>query len=167
MGTHVLQRYIIEAQLLKAELKALCGDDEQALIDSLEGASNLDEVMERLDGLLLKDEGLVVAIKKQAETLTTRKQRLEKRIEVQKALAKKALEVAGWRSRECAFGTYTQARKAACLGNLDEAKIPSTFWLDQDPKLDRSALLTALKAGEKIPGAELEPDGTILQVRRT
>ena len=37
----------------------------------------------------------------------------------------------------------------------DEALVPSKFWKAQDPKLDKKAVLDALKGKEDVPGASL------------
>jgi hypothetical protein len=50
---------------------------------------------------------------------------------------------------------------------VDESHIPEAFWKPQQPKLDRRALLAALKAGEVIRGAALDNGGTALSVRTT
>jgi hypothetical protein len=48
---------------------------------------------------------------------------------------------------------------------LNEADIPSKFWKAQDPKLDRKAVLDALKAKEAVAGAELSNGGETIQIR--
>ena len=168
MTHHPLQRYIAEAEALKAELKAICGEDEQALVDTLEGATSLDKVVEALDASIFQDQNLLAGLKKGEEDIKARMERLKKRVEVQRSLVKKAFDVAGWNSpRVCVYGTFGTQPKPVALGKVEEAKITATrFWKEQDPKLDRVALLDALKAGEEIEGAELEPRTTVLTYRR-
>jgi len=48
---------------------------------------------------------------------------------------------------------------------LDERAIPEPFWKPQPPKLDRSALIAALKSGEMVPGASLGNGGITIAVR--
>jgi hypothetical protein len=48
-----------------------------------------------------------------------------------------------------------------------EVDLPARFYVEQNPKLDKKAVLDALKAGEKIPGAELSNGGESLQLRRS
>jgi hypothetical protein len=168
MSQHNVQRYIAEAAALKAELKVVCGEDEQALIDTLEGATSLDKVVETLDAGIFSDENLIAGLEKGLADIKARMERINKRVEVQRALAKKAFEVAGWnRSRECTYATIGLQNKPVALGKVEEAKITERrFWKDQDPKLDRKALLAALKDGEAIEGAELEPPTKVLTYRR-
>lgn len=170
MSLHPLQRYIVEAEALRAQLKAECGDDEQAIIDTLEGATDLDKVVEILDASIFRDESLIAGVDAEMaklKTLKLRKDRLEKRIETKYALAKKAFEVAGWnQARQTPLGTVSLTNKAPCLGPLEEAKIPVRYWKDQDPKLDRVGLLNDVKDGQKVPGASLAPPTKVLSIRR-
>jgi hypothetical protein len=46
-----------------------------------------------------------------------------------------------------------------------EESIPQSYWLPQPPKLDRQALLTQLKRGADIPGAQLSNPKPVLMVR--
>jgi hypothetical protein len=47
-----------------------------------------------------------------------------------------------------------------------EVELPSRFFVDQAPKLDKKAVLDALKAGEKVAGAELSNGGETIALRR-
>ena len=49
---------------------------------------------------------------------------------------------------------------------LDEAAIPARFWKPSDPKLDKKAVLDALKAGEAVPGTSLSNGGETIAIRR-
>ena len=165
MDVQAINRHLIEAEALRAELRLLC-DDEEVIVDTLEGATNLDKVLDSLDGAILEDETLVAAIKNGLDALQKRKERLQKRVEVRRALAKKVMEIAGWSKRVCPFGTYGLRPKPVCLGALEEAKIPPKWWVLGDPNVDRRSLMAALIAGEEVPGASLEAPSVILQVRR-
>jgi Siphovirus Gp157 len=48
---------------------------------------------------------------------------------------------------------------------LDEAILPAKFWKAQDPKLDKKAVLDALKAKEDVPGASLSNGGETISIR--
>jgi hypothetical protein len=50
---------------------------------------------------------------------------------------------------------------------VDDSQVPESFWRPQPPKLDRRALLAAVKAGQDIRGAALDNGGTALSVRTT
>ena len=46
-----------------------------------------------------------------------------------------------------------------------ESEIPADYWVPQPPKLSRSELLKALKAGSEVPGAYLGDPQPSLSVR--
>ena len=46
-----------------------------------------------------------------------------------------------------------------------EEDIPEWFWIPQDPKLDKRAILEAIKAGTAVAGAELSNTKVSLSVR--
>jgi hypothetical protein len=51
------------------------------------------------------------------------------------------------------------------LDVIDETKVPGRYFIPQAPKLDRSSLLAALKAGEPLDGAALLEGTPHIQVR--
>jgi hypothetical protein len=62
------------------------------------------------------------------------------------------------------FTASTRAGSPA-LVVIAEETIPEIYWLPQPPKLDRQGLLSELKRGATIPGAELGNPKQILMVR--
>ncbi len=68
------------------------------------------------------------------------------------------------RLREADFTLSLRATPASLLVD-DEAQIPDHYFVPQPPKLDRRALLDALKSGTSIPGASLSEPGRSLTVR--
>lgn len=153
------------AAALRKEIELLTDDDE-VVRDTLEGEIDLDDVLDHLIEGIGADEALIESIKLQTEQMGKRAQRLKERILMQRGLLSRALTIAGWERRERPLATLSLGKKAPCLGALDDAIIPARFWKQPDPKLDRDALLRALKNGEKIPGAALAEDAVVLHIRR-
>jgi hypothetical protein len=54
---------------------------------------------------------------------------------------------------------------APALVVMDEGAIPQPYWLPQDPKLNRVALLTGLKCGAEIAGVVLSNPEPVMSVR--
>ena len=116
-----------------------------------------------------EEETHIEAIKTFIKSLKERQDRKEQRKDGLRA----ALEIAfltAFEGREdkaktpTPFGTMTLAKDAPKLGDLDEPKIPSKYWVTPDPVpyLDKKALLAdakALPAKEEIPGAPLIKGG--------
>lgn len=122
-----------------------------------------------LDFLLSRigfDEAMIDTLGKQSKQISERVGRLKRRVETQRALVKKALELSGWGRCERPLATINLSPKQACLGDIDEAKVPLRFWKQPDPVLDRAALLVALNNNEDIPGAKLAPNDVVLHIRR-
>jgi len=119
--------------------------------------------------------------------------RIEARREIRRALMANALDVAELPNLVTAAGTITRKALPPKVIVVEEADIPARFYVPQEPKLDRTALLNALKEraaaiaertsepgalDEKeelatidrkhppIPGATLSNGGTTIQIRR-
>jgi len=185
--TRGLQREIEAARVLREQLAAL--NDEQLIVDSIEGETSLNEMiasMIRQDG---EDAAHVDALKAYADDMGKRKKRIEDRIETRRGLLAVALEMAGRKNAETAFGTITLGVTAPKVIVTEESEIPSSFWITPAPQLDKKELLAALKlqrdamqaaaafedadereaalrAIKKIPGAELSNGGVRITIRR-
>jgi len=61
--------------------------------------------------------------------------------------------------------TASLRRGAPTLEVLAEERIPPAYWKPQPPKLDRQALLVALKGGSEIDGAAIAAPEVQLSVR--
>ena len=153
---------------LQAAVMAMARDNEErADADGL--------VAQILDGLLPeKVEGycrLIAGIRAEADAYTPEIERLQARQATLKRSAEQlherlhgALSAAG--VDKIKAGTFTVAiqNSSPSAKITEEAAIPQTFWVEQAPKLDRKAILDALKAGELVPGAEIHR-GTHLRIR--
>ncbi len=178
---------LAQAESLRKEIETLTSDEE-VVRDTLEGEVDLDGLIDFLLADIGHNEAMIAAIKAQSETILNRAARLERRTEMARGFARKALEIAGWTSRERPLGTVSLAPKAPALGELDESKIPTDFWKEQAPKLDRGAVLDALKAHlaairaavergdtaeanrlkqqDPVPGAKLAPPAQVFKIRK-
>lgn len=82
----------------------------------------------------------------------------------------RVLKMGNGRKMERPLGTVSLNKKAASLGELDEPKIPSTYWKEPPPELDRKLLLDDAKLAKaenrEIPGVSLAPETQVLSIRR-
>lgn len=157
-------REIVNAQ----KIKAVIGDeanDPQLLLDMVEGETSLLECLTVLVEEIQEDEILLAGITEIATSLQVRKGRVEKTIETKRNIALMAMEKVGLPSVRLAAATLTVSPTPAKAVITDESLIPSKFWEAQDPKLNKTDLSSALRAGERIPGAELGNGGIKLTVR--
>lgn len=171
------------AAIALRETLASMTDDVDAIRDTIEGETNLHEVIARIDELILSDECLLDGIKAAKSSLDTRKERVEKRIDFYRGAIEQAMLIAEIRDKlELPTGTISLKKVPSKLEVTEEAKIASTFFTQPDPVLNKKAVLDALKAwrdecdaaeleGRELPpcpveGAELTAEGITLAIRR-
>lgn len=165
-----LRNATTEAETLRLNLLDVIGDDEIALLrDSIEGETDIHELIALAVEQVMTDRALIAGIASHAKRLADRKARIEHRVDVMCAALASAFEAAVLKSVETPSGTITlKAKPQACI-ITDEQRIPSSYFITPDPKLDKRALLADLKAADKdgrtIPGATLSNGGTTIQIR--
>jgi Gp157 protein len=139
--------------------------DEDDLRDTVEGATNLPGVLGSILRSRLSDLALMAALRTRVLDMQERFARIEYRAEKKRALVASVMERAG--IRKLTEPDFTASLREIPPGVIviEEGKIPEPFWKPQPPKLDRKALLAALKAGEVVPGATLGNGSATLAVR--
>ena len=101
-----------------------------------------------------------------SKTCKRGKRRISDRINAFKRTIKEAMETLETRKLERPACTISIGKKARQLQIVDEKMIPINFWIDQDPKLDKKALLNSLKAGNEIEGVQLDNGGETISFRK-
>jgi len=161
-----MEREIKAATILREQIIAAAGDDQDFIRDSLEGETSIFEMIDALVARDGEDGALIEGISNYIETVSNRLDRIKKRVEIRKALIGTALDLAEVKTRETPSGTVTRKATPATVIVTEESEIPSKFWRPQTPKLDKRALLQALNADEIIPGATLSNGGVTTQIKR-
>lgn len=146
-------------------LDAMPGLDDETLADTLEGLTDLHEMIAALTRSALLDQALATGLKQRISEMRERRGRLETR-----ALKKRDLVFGVMRDGQITKiidPEFTASlKKAAPAVSIDEESlIPKAFWEPQPPKLDRQAILAALKQGDVITGAHLVTGNYQLSVR--
>lgn len=153
------------ARDLLADMRDLLGDDADAIGMTVESETNLQEAMHAALKRLAELNGLMNGIVGMIANLKDRGERLEKQRDTIRELLCVAMETAGQKKLETPIGTVSLRAVPPKAEIIDEALIPSRFWKPQDPKLDRKAVLDALKAKEAIPGAMLSNGGVTISIK--
>ena len=135
------------------------------LTDTLEGLTDLREMLTEIIRSALDDEALVAGLSTRLSDMKARMERFEARARRKRELALKAMSGAEIPKLMVADFTASLRQGAPTLDVVEEAKIPAAYWKPQPPKLDRQGILSALKAGAVIDGAVLEPPRIQLSVR--
>jgi hypothetical protein len=161
-----MSREIDAARVLIEQIRALAGDDETLLFDTLEGETSIFELIAKLDAAEVEDQAAITGLDMMLDRLEARKRRIKAAIETKRSLIANALDMIGKKTHKTALGTITISASPITAVVTDESAIPSRFWRQPAPVLDKKALNDAVKAGEAISGAEKSNGGVRLQIRR-
>jgi hypothetical protein len=153
-------------QLLKERLAATYSvDDEKTLADTLEGITDLHEMIAAVIRSALVDEVLQAGLRTRIEQMRQRLTRLAERGLKKRQLALEAMNEAGLKKLEQPDFTASARLGAPPLVVTTERDIPESYMIPQPPKLDRQALTSDLRRGNHVPGACLGNPAPILTVR--
>jgi hypothetical protein len=153
-------------QLLKQRLLADYDNlDEETLADTLEGITDLHEMIAAVIRSALVDEALQTGLRYRVDEMKQRLSRLEERAAKKRQLALDAMTEVGLTKLEQPDFTASARAGTPSLVVIAEETIPQVYWLPQPPRLDRQAVLGELKRGAGIPGAQLSNPKPVLMVR--
>jgi hypothetical protein len=161
-----LERESLTYQVLKERLLTDHADlDEETLTDTLEGITNLHEMIAAVIRSALVDEALSAGLSKRLDEMKERLTRLEERGAKKRQLALEAMDEVGLGKLQQPDFTASTRPGSPSLVVTAEDDVPSPYWVPQPPKLDRQALLGELKRGAEIPGVQLNNPKPVLVVR--
>jgi hypothetical protein len=155
-------RYQCVKERLTAEYPQI---DDDTLADTLEGITDLHEMIAAVIRSALVDEALQTGLRHRLDEMRKRLSRLDLRAEKKRQLAFEAMSAVGVGRLEQPDFTASTRSGSPALIVIAEENIPSHYWVPQPPKLDRQKLLTDLKHGGAIAGAQLSNTKPILMVR--
>lgn len=143
-------------QLLAEQLRQAYGEiDDETLADTLEGLSDLPQMIEEVVRSSLEDEALIVGLKSRIEAMNARLSRFKDRHEKKRKLACWALGAAGLPKLNVPDFSVSLSQGQQKLEVLDEKLLPESYLVPQQPKIDRTAITSALKRGDVVAGAHL------------
>ena len=139
--------------------------DEDTLSDTLEGITDLHEIIAEVIRSALVDQAMAEGLKARIEDMKERLDRLQERARKKKQLALEAMSEAEIQKLAEPDLTASLRKGQPSLQIVSQAEIPRDFWVPQPDRLDRIALTAALKQGTEVPGAMLVPPRPSLAVR--
>ena len=139
--------------------------DEETLLDTLEGITDLYEMIAAVIRSALVDEALHAGLRFRLGDMKERLSRLELRASKKRQLALEAMTEVGLSKLEQPDFTASARAGSPALVVIAEEGIPEAYWLPQPPKLDRQAILGELKRGFEVPGAQISNPKPVLSVR--
>jgi hypothetical protein len=129
--------------------------DDDTLHDTLQGMSNLPDMIEEIVRSCLDDEAMIGAMKIRLEALSGRQARFKSRVERKRELVSWAMGQAAMGRLDVADFSVFLRQGLQKLAIDDEAQLPDIYLVPQPPKVNRNLLLDALKSGSVIAGASL------------
>lgn len=164
-AVQILYRETEAAKVFLANLNDILGDDEQAKADTVEGQTNLhDAIGVAVERIFFLDE-MLAGIDTKVSELKARMSRLDAQRDNIRTAICAAMEAGSLKKFEHALATVSLRAVPPKAEITDEAAIPAKFWKAQDPKLDKKAVLDALKAKEAVPGAVLSNGGVTISIK--
>src|SRR4029450_6370344 len=129
--------------------------DEQTLADTVEGLTDLHEIVTAIIRSALTDEALVTGLKCRIADMQGRLDRLQDRASKRRQIAKDVMIELDLKKITAPDFTVSIRPGTPALLVLDEAAVPSIYWEPSEPRLNRQKLATELKDGAEINGVTL------------
>ena len=139
--------------------------DEQTLADTVEGLTDLHEIIQAVVRSALLDEALARGLKCRISDMQERLDRLQDRASKRRQIAKDVMVHLNLKKINAPDFTVSIRDGSPSLVVIDEDEVPKIYWQPGEPRLKRQQLTEDLKQGEDIAGAELSDPEPILTVR--
>ncbi len=137
------------AAALKEALGLTDADDMGLTLDTIEGETNFFEALDAALERIVTLEGLQAGLGAAIERLEARRTRMGATIKRARTALEQALNILEIeKALERPAATVGLKKNPPAVVVVEEADIPATYWKPGDPKLDRRALLAALKERE-------------------
>ena len=139
--------------------------DEQTLADTVEGLTDLHEILAAIVRAALADEALATGLKGRITEMQERLERLQERATKRRQVVKDTMIELDLKKLTAPDFSASIRPGMPALLVIDEQAVPSIYWEPREPRLDRQGLLTELKQGAEITGVTLSNPEPVLSVR--
>jgi hypothetical protein len=139
--------------------------DEQTLADTVEGLTDLHEILTTIIRAALADEALATGLKGRVAEMEDRLTRLQDRAAKRRQIAKDVMVELDLKKLTAPDFTASIRPGMPALLVIDETAVPSIYWEPREPRLNRQGLVTDLKQGAEITGVTLSNPEPVLSVR--
>jgi hypothetical protein len=139
--------------------------DEQTLADTVEGLTDLHEIVTAIIRSALSDEALATGLKGRIADMQERLERLQDRASKRRQIAKDVMVELDLKKITAPDFSVSIRPGMPSLMVIDEAAVPSIYWQPSAPRLNRQGLLSELKDGAAIEGVTLSNPEPVLSVR--
>jgi hypothetical protein len=139
--------------------------DEQTLADTVEGLTDVHEVLEAVIRAALADEAMATGLKGRIAEMQERLDRLQDRASKRRQIARDVMVELDLKKLSAPDFTASIRDGMPSLMVLNEEAVPSIYWQPVQPRLKRQELSQELKQGAEIPGVALSNPEPVLSVR--
>lgn len=155
---------------IKTQLRALIAanpelqDDEILKLDTIEGATEVKELLEILVSQIAASNAMADGIKLYENTFRARRERFERRAESIRGLIFSVMQAAELKKFPLPMATLTVSNGQQRVIITDETAIPERFMkIEQTPR--KNDIKSAIAQGETVPGATLSNAEPVLTIR--
>jgi hypothetical protein len=139
--------------------------DEQTLADTVEGLTDLHEIVQAIIRSALADEALARGLKCRVADMQDRLDRLQDRAAKRRQIARDVMVELDLKKLTAPDFTASIREGTPSLMVIDEEAVPKIYWEPGEPRLRRQVLANDLKQGEEITGVTLSNPEPVLSVR--
>jgi Siphovirus Gp157 len=139
--------------------------DEQTLADTVEGLTDLHEILQAVIRAALSDEALASGLKGRISDMEGRLGRLQERAAKRRQIARDVMVELDLKKLNAPDFTASIREGTPSLMVINEEAVPSIYWQPREPRLKRQELAEELKQGAEVPGVTLSNPEPILSVR--
>ncbi len=139
--------------------------DEETLADTVEGLTDLNEIVAAIIRSTIVDEALAAGLKPRIKEMQERLTRFEERAAKRRHISRDVMLEAEIKKITAPDFTVSLRSGTPSLVVVDETAIPEQFWEPQPPRLKRQDLVVELKHGSEIPGVQMSNPEPVLSVR--
>jgi len=139
--------------------------DDQTLEDTVEGLTDVHEIVAAIVRAALADEALATGLKGRISEMQDRFGRLQDCAAKRRLIAKDVMVELDLKKITAPDFTVSILPGMPSILVLDEAAVPSIYWEPREPRLNRQELLNELKDGAEIQGVALSNPEPVLSVR--
>jgi hypothetical protein len=139
--------------------------DEQTLADTVEGLTDLHEIVQAVIRAALADEALARGLKCRISDMQGRLDRLQDRASKRRQIAKDVMVELDLKKLNAPDFTASIREGIPSLMVINEDAVPSIYWQPSEPRLKRQELAYELKQGTEIAGVALSDPEPVLSVR--
>lgn len=156
---------LVKWDALRRQIEDMDGIDEQTILDTLEGETNLTDALLSIADEIQEREAQVEGINSFINKLRDRQKRIEGTTDTLRKAIFSAMDRARLPKVVGERCTLSLRAVPTSLTVIDETQIPPDYFKEPKPQLDRSLVLKALKDGYDIPGCVLSNGGQSLTIR--